>query len=52
MVDAARLDVDGRDLGRVVLGEDREFDSPAPGGGLQDRLDVLFSWPPVMREDP
>lgn len=50
MVDAARLDVDGRDLGRVVLREDRELDRTTPGGGLEDRLDVLFSRPSVMRE--
>ena len=46
-VDPAGLDVDTRDLGAVVCGEDCELDRAAPGVRREDRADVLFAWTPV-----
>ena len=42
-VDAPRLDIDGRDLGAVVLREDRELDRAAPRRRLLNRRDVLVA---------
>lgn len=41
VVNAARFDVDGRDFGGVVGGEDGQFDSATPGVGGKDGRDVV-----------
>ena len=47
-VDAARLDVDTRDLGAVVGCEDRELYGAAPRVRREDRADVFVAWMSVM----
>ena len=43
-VDPTGLDVDARDFGPVVRGEDRELYRAAPGIRREDRTDVFVAW--------
>ena len=47
-VDPAGLDVDTRDLGPVVCGEDRELDRAAPRIRREDCADVFVAWTPSI----
>ncbi len=47
-VDAAGFDVDARDLGPVVCGEDRELDRAAPGIRGENCADVFVAWTPFF----
>jgi hypothetical protein len=46
-VDPAGLDVDARDLGPVVRGEDRELYRAAPRIRGENRADVFVAWTPL-----
>jgi hypothetical protein len=48
-VDPASLDVDTRDLGLVMCGEDCELDSAAPGIRRENRADVFVAWAPARK---
>ncbi len=47
-VDPAGFDVDTRDLGSVVCGEDCELDGAAPGIRREDCADVFVAWMPFF----
>jgi hypothetical protein len=47
-INAASLDVDARDFGTVVRGEDRELDRATPGVRRENCADVLVAWTPFF----
>jgi hypothetical protein len=47
-VNPAGLDVNTRNLGSVVCGEDRELDRAAPGIRRENCADVFIAWVPFV----
>ena len=47
-VDSASLDVDTRDLGPIVRGEDCELYRATPGIGRENGADVFVAWTPFF----